>query len=228
MLLNISNDAIFIADSHYNNQRIAFELFLDTILTKQISTSQLFLMGDMFDFLTYEVDYFKNINQDVIDKLNILSKQIEIIYLEGNHDFSIDKLFPNIIVIPRDIQPLIAQYKDKKIAISHGDIFTPTLYNIFTFILRNDTLLRFLNFLDKNDTTSKWIENALIGKKICHDMEDFDKFAKNRLNLYNKYDVDIVIEGHFHQGKRYKNYINIPSYACDEIYFKNNVSLNLL
>jgi UDP-2,3-diacylglucosamine hydrolase len=157
MLLNISNDAIFIADSHYNNQRIAFELFLDTILTKQISTSQLFLMGDMFDFLTYEVDYFKNINQDVIDKLNILSKQIEIIYLEGNHDFSIDKLFPNIIVIPRDIQPLIAQYKDKKIAISHGDIFTPTLYNIFTFILRNDTLLRFLNFLDKNDTTSKWI-----------------------------------------------------------------------
>ena len=228
MLHKIKDDAIFIADSHYNRQRIEFEVFIDNILDGKIITSELFLMGDMFDFLSYDVEYFKNINRAVIDKLNRLALKIDIIYLEGNHDFNLDRLFTNILIIPRDKQPYITQYKDKKIALSHGDIFTPFFYDIFCSIFRNHIFQMGLNKIDLNNTISQFSESFLIGKKICNSISKFDSFAQNRLKAYQSYDVDIVIEGHFHQGKRYKNYINIPSYACDEIYYQNNISVNLL
>jgi UDP-2,3-diacylglucosamine pyrophosphatase LpxH len=45
-------------------------------------------------------------------------------------------------------------------------------------------------------------------------MGNFELFAKKRVELYRKYGVDIIIEGHFHQGKIFENYYNIPSYSC--------------
>ena len=219
MLLSLKEDAIFIADSHYNKQRIEFKKILDDILTNQIKTSQLFLMGDMFDFLCAEVSYFKTINQNIINTINQLSLDIEIIYLEGNHDFNLKDLFPNCTVVKRQNQPLILEYKEKYIAISHGDIFTPTSYNIFTAIMRNRYFLKLLNLFDIKNNISKYFENKLIKKDICHDFKDFDKFAQNRLDLYKKYDdISLIIEGHYHQGKEYKQYINIPSLACDNFY----------
>jgi len=134
MHLDIKDDAIFIADSHYNKNRIEFELFLDDIIAKKIKTSQLFLMGDMFDFLSSYIKYFIKINQSVINKINIISLDIQIIYLEGNHDFNLQDIFPNVKVIKRENQPLIVQNQNKKIAISHGDIFTPFGYNLYKLV----------------------------------------------------------------------------------------------
>ena len=221
MLLSLNDDAIFIADSHYNKQRLDFENLINDILSNKIKTSQLFLMGDMFDFLCDEVSYFKQINQTVISKINEISKNIEIIYLEGNHDFNLKKIFPDIVLIKRENQPFIIEYNDEYIALSHGDIFTPFSYNIFTVIIRNKYFMKFLNILDIKNFISKYFENKLINKEICHDLENFQFFAKNRTKLYKKYDaISYIIEGHFHQGKRYLNYINIPSFACDNYYTK--------
>jgi len=219
MLLNLKENAIFIADSHYNKQRIEFQNLLNDILNSKIKTSQLFLMGDMFDFLCDEVSYFKTINQNIINTINKLSLDIEIIYLEGNHDFNLKDIFPNCIVVKRENQPLIIEDNEKYIAISHGDIFTPTSYNIFTAIIRNRYFLKLLNLFDINNTISKYFESKLIKKDICHDFKDFDSFAQNRINLYKKYDdTSLIIEGHYHQGKEYSKYINIPSLACDNFY----------
>ena len=224
MLLNLQDQAIFIADSHYNKNRISFATILDDILNNKIKTTQLFFMGDMFDFLSDEIDYFKTINDNVVQKINNLSNKVEIIYLEGNHDFNLSKIFPNVKVIKREQQPLIIEYNDEYIALSHGDIFTPTLYNIFTSVIRNKYFLKFLNIIDISNFISKYFENKLIDKTICHKMEEFQLFAKNRINLYQKYDaISFIIEGHFHQGKRYLNYINIPSLACDDNFTKVSI-----
>ena len=216
MHLDIKNDAIFVADVHYNKKRDNFLQFLDDILKKNIKTSQLILMGDIFDFLSKEADYFIKSNKLAIDKINYISKNIEVVYLEGNHDYNLDKVFTSVSVIKRKYQPLIAKYKNKTLAISHGDIFTPSLYNTYTYIIRNHYLLKFLNFID-NGTLVKIIENKLMQKKICKEI-DFIKLAQDRINKYSNIKVDIIIEGHFHQGKSYKNYINIPSFACSYSY----------
>ena len=216
----IKDDAIFIADSHYNKHRISLEVLLNKILNNEIETSQIFLMGDMFDFLSYEIKYFLKINQNIITLINKLSKKKEIIYFEGNHDFDIKKIFFNIKVINRKEQYTLYKYNNQKVYLAHGDIYSSLSYDIFTSILRNKSFLKFLNMIDINNFISKYFENRLINKTICHDFKSFSTFAKNRINKYNINKDDLIIEGHFHQGNTYENYKNIPSLACNNKYIQ--------
>jgi UDP-2,3-diacylglucosamine hydrolase len=220
MFLKIENGAIFVADSHYNEKNHEFLNFLEKLQDKTIITSQLFLMGDMFDFISGESKYFIKRNEKLIRIINELSKQIQVIYLEGNHDYNMKPLFPNVLVVKRENQPLNAKYKGQSVQLSHGDNFTPWHYNLYCKIIRNHPLLVFLNLIDINNFISKKIYYGLLKKNICSIMKDFDSFAKRRLANYQ---ADIVIEGHFHQGKIFildkQTYVNIPSLCCNKKYF---------
>jgi len=216
-MLNLKDNAIFIADSHYNIQRTELLTLLTHIKSGDIQTNQLFLMGDMFDFLSSKFSYFIKQNQKVIDLLNYLSNDLEIIYFEGNHDFRLAKLFPNILIIPREQQPYTIKNDDKTIALAHGDIFTPIIYNIFTKLLRSNIFLELIDLIDINYWFSKKLENKLMVKNICHKQKDFDDFILKRIESYN---IELIIEGHYHQGKIQDNYINIPSLACDNKYIR--------
>ena len=219
--LTIDENAIFIADAHFNTNRQELKTFLLKLKNKEIKTKQLFLMGDMFDFLSSQIEYFVQQNQYIISLINELSKSIDIIYLEGNHDFNLSSLFSNIIIYKREQQPMICNYKNKKVAISHGDIFTPIQYNIFTKFIRNKITLKLLNLIDINYWFSKKINSWLQNKRICNGCDDFEKFANNRISLYPK-NVDLIIEGHFHYGNETIKYINVPSLACQNRYYKLN------
>lgn len=220
-MIEIKDDAIFIADSHYNRNRQEFRKFLIKLQNKDIKTSQLFLMGDIFDFLASQIQYFIDQNQGVINLLNELSNTIDIIYLEGNHDFNLGKLFPNIIVIPRSQQPFYCIYKNKKIALSHGDIYTSFRYNLYTNIIRNRYFLTFLNLIDINNWLTTKVDNWLLQKDICSYCTNFKKFADYRISLYPK-DIDLIIEGHFHYGAESSKYINLPSFSCNQKYYRFN------
>ncbi len=226
----LKDEAIFIADSHYNKKNQEFKLILKKIKNREISCNQIFLMGDNFDFLAFETEYFKEINSEIIELLNILSNSYEIFYLEGNHDYNLSKIFPNIKVVKRENQPLILAYKDKRIALSHGDNFINWHYNLYCKIIRNSYFLKFLNFLDINFFISKKIEKALENKNICHDLSYFEELVNKRVKNYSE---DIVIEGHYHQAKSYKignqEYINIPSLCCQKSYtvFKDEKFTNI-
>jgi len=218
LVINISDDAIFIADSHYNKNRPQLKNFLLQIKFNKINTSQLFLMGDMFDFLDSKITYFQKQNKDMIDLLNELSKELEIIYLEGNHDFNLNILFPNIKVFTRKQQPLECNYKDKKILIAHGDIFAQFNYEIYTSIIRNKIFLSFLNIIDINNWLSIKIDNWLLEKKICNKCRNKEEFIRSRILVYEN-DSNMIIEGHFHYAIINKNYINLPSLSCSNEYF---------
>lgn len=219
MYLSIQNGAIFVADSHYNQKNREFLTFLEKLEKKQIKTTQLFLMGDMIDFISGESKYFIKQNIDVINLLNKLSNEIEIIYLEGNHDYNLKTIFPNINVIKRENQPLLAKLEEKIVSISHGDNFINWKYDLYCKFIRNTIFLKFMNFIDVNFFISKKIEDALVKKNICHKMKNFEEIVSKRVKNYNS---DIVIEGHYHQGDIYnfnnKKYINIPSLCCQKKY----------
>ncbi|WP_026803414.1 UDP-2,3-diacylglucosamine diphosphatase [Aliarcobacter lanthieri] len=225
MNTSLKEEAIFIADSHYNKKNQEFLYLLERIEKDDFFTSQIFLMGDNFDFLSVESKYFVEQNYEVIDRLNQLSLKKEIIYLEGNHDFNLQKLFPNIKVIKREDQPFLIKYKNNVIALSHGDNFINWKYELFCKIIRNSFLLWFLNFIDIKFFISIKIEQVLLKKNICHKISNFEKIAKKRLKNYNS---NIIIEGHYHQGSSFnfenKEYINVPSLCCQKsfIRFKDN------
>ena len=223
MFLNIQENAIFVADSHYNLKNTQFLTFLQNLEGGKIKTNQLILMGDNFDFLSAESKYFIRQNKTVIELLNKLSNSIEIVYLEGNHDYNLQKIFPNIQVVKRKNQPFFGKYKNKTIALSHGDNFINWQYNLYCSIIRNPILLKFLNMIDFKNFISKKIESSLLEKNICHNMKDFKTLVNKRID---NYETEIIIEGHYHQGSTFefknKKYINIPSLCCDNKYIKLN------
>ena len=221
MYLSIKQGAIFVADSHFNQKNKELLIFLEKVESKEIVTTQLFLMGDMIDFISGESRYFIKQNSHVINLLNKLSNEIEIIYLEGNHDYNLTTIFPNINVIKRENQPLLAKFEDKTVALSHGDNFINWKYDLYCKFIRNTIFLRFMNFIDVNFFISKKIEDSLVKKNICHKMRNFEEIVSKRVK---NYDSNIIIEGHYHQGNRYlideKLYINIPSLCCQKQYVK--------
>lgn len=228
----IQNNAIFIADAHHNTERSQLNNLLTKLKLGNIQSTQIFLMGDIFDFLSEEIDYFKSLNNQIIVLIQELSQTHEVVYLEGNHDFNLHKIFPNVTVFQRKEQPLFIKQENKIIALSHGDIFTPYSYNIYTLIIRNHKFLQFINFLDINNFLSKFVEKKLMKKNLCHKQSNYLNFIKNRIKSYNSINItDLIIEGHFHQGSISDKYINIPSLVCDNkymIYQNNEFSFNIL
>jgi UDP-2,3-diacylglucosamine hydrolase len=73
----IKEGAIFVADAHINEKRDNFLKFLQSIKEEEIKTSQLFLMGDIFDLLVGNVKYTYKTNQKYIDLINKISKKIK-------------------------------------------------------------------------------------------------------------------------------------------------------
>lgn len=210
-MTSIKENALFIADSHYPHHGDAFLDFLKKLASKEVQTSQLFLMGDNFDLLFGYNDYIKTFSHEAIELLQSLSKTLEIHYFEGNHDFCLEALFPDMQVYTREEQPVVFKLGEKKVAISHGDKYATGLgYNLYCKVIRNKTLLTVLRPLEKfiiDDRMKK-----LSQKHICNTFHNFEKKVTRILAHY--VDVDLVIEGHFHQSKIIGKYISLPSQAC--------------
>ncbi len=224
----IKDGAIFISDSHDNEIRDGFYQFLKKIDCGDIKTPQLFLMGDMFDLLVYEVSYTKSLFKKSVELINKLSQTIEIFYFEGNHDFSLKKLFPLVKVFPISLQPTLFAYHDKKLLLSHGDIYQDINYKFYTAIIRGKITLKVLNFIDSftKNYISKKILTPQLDKNICYKIPNFHKIIKQKLQ---KYDIgitkiDFVCEGHHHQNEEFVfeklKYKNFSSFACDKSYYK--------
>ena len=206
----LKKGAIFIADVHYPNHNKTLFKLLKKIELGDIKTPQLILMGDIFDLLIGESSYLKSRFKKEIEYLNKLSKKIEIIYIEGNHDFNLKSIFPDIKTISINSQPLITKYQNLTIALSHGDKYEmPLSYRVFTKFIRNRAILKILpEQIAKNKL--KNMQN----KKICKELKDFNTLAKKIVKNFN---ADLIVEGHYHQGKIVDNYISLPSFACSNM-----------
>jgi len=221
----IKEGAFFVADAHYNKKSNPYFLeFLKKIDKKELNPSQLFLVGDIFDALFGGVAYTAKDNQEVIDLLIKISKDTEVIYFEGNHDFRLVKFFPkNIKIFPFAKQPAVFACNGKKVAISHGDFDAPLGYKIYTALIRNRVVLFFLNIYDSLTSHSilKFVDKHMSKKEECKKLSWFDDFIKQRVKKFKC--CDIYIDGHFHQNKTYSfeniKYINLGAFACNQRYF---------
>ncbi len=237
--MKIEDGAIFIADAHYQKGvREELLVLLDDIQKKRIQTSQIFLMGDIFDLLVGGVSYTIEQNKEVIASLNQLSKSHQIIYLEGNHDFNLKSIFKDMSIYPLQKQPLVLEYHNKRIALSHGDNFESPSYKLYSYLIRNKISLFFLNLIDRllKNKISKDILLTQKNKNLCKKSKDFKQKAKQKLKFYdithNRF--DLICEGHYHMDEEYifdtTRYRFFPSYACGgsitQIHFKEEIVFN--
>ena len=207
----IFDGALFVADSHYPHHGDAFLKLLQKLDSGEVQTPQLFLMGDNFDLLFGYNEYIQTFSQDAIALLQALSEKMEIHYFEGNHDFCLSPIFPNIHVYSRQVQPVCFQMQGKRVGISHGDRFVTGMgYNLYSTILRNKTTLSILKPFEKLIIDHRM--HKLSQKQICREYVGFEKRVKAILLHYKE--ADLVIEGHFHQAKIIDKYVSLPSLAC--------------
>ena len=212
-VVSIKENALFVADAHYPHHGREFLTLLKRLESGEIATPQLFLMGDIFDLLFGYNDYIRSFLEKEITLLNHLSQSIEIHYFEGNHDFLLKDIFPNIKIYPRESQPVVFHLGEKRVGISHGDRYTQGAdYDLYCKIIRSRYLITLLRPL------GKWLIDDRLGKlakkKICRPMKQFEERVSEIAALYG--DIDMIIEGHYHQGRKIGKYVSLPSLACQK------------
>lgn len=217
--------ALLVADAHCAPWRTPFIDFLKSLESGQITTPQLILMGDVFDLLFGPIPETVRMNREGIEIINRLSEQIEIVYLEGNHDFALSKVFPNVKVIARSAQPWMARFEERTVALSHGDLHMGTGYDVYTALIRNRWILGCLNLIDRagNGFIVRWLEKMMRRKNHCRTIEGFETVIAERLKGRDYRPADLLIEGHFHQNRGMElpemAYFNLAAFACNERYF---------
>lgn len=212
-LPKIEDGAIFIADAHYPHHGYDLLRLLHRINNGEIDTPQIFMMGDNFDLLIGGVESTYSPNAELIKLINDLSKKKIIYYFEGNHDFELREVFPEINVYNIEMQPQYMQLGELRVGLSHGDKFaTSKAYEIMTKVARNKKLHKGLSFIE-NIIVEK-INSKLKTKEICNQIDDFDDKVTE---IYRHYKLaDMVIEGHYHQARVIGSYVSLPSLACQK------------
>ena len=215
--------AIIVSDAHFSKDRPELLPFFQAIASKQIVTPQLVLMGDIFDALFGGVSATYKENEEVIVLLQKIASEIEVIYLEGNHDFNLQAVFDNLTLVPIQSQPFTCYFEEKKVLLAHGDFDAPWDYKLYTACIRNRFVLRVLSFLDTvfAHFILRFVHKHLQKKEDCKELAWFESFLHRR--FAKKTECDIFIEGHFHQNKQYQlgktTYINLAAFACNQRYF---------
>jgi len=221
--LQLKEGAFVIADAHYSHLRPELLSFFQDINSRKLQPPQLILMGDVFDALFGSIEYTYEQNNEILRLLQKINETIEIIFLEGNHDFNLKNIFKNAKVFSLKMQPVMAEFHGRKIALAHGDFDSPFGYQLYSAIIRNRVVLSVLNFIDRkiDDKIIKKIDEYLGKKNDCNDFTGFKNYIEKR--QLEKYNVDYFIEGHYHQDKLYKfksfEYINLAAFACNQRYF---------
>jgi len=221
--LELLDGAYIISDAHYSHSRVELFSLIEDISSKKLLPSQLILMGDIFDALFGEIPHTHNENSEIINLINEISLEIEVVYLEGNHDFNLRKIFPNSKVIPFSQQPCSFMFKDKSVSLAHGDFDISFLYKLYTFLIRSSIVLYFLkliNVISFNAILNK-LDKHLSKKEDCNEFVGFKEYIYER--SLQKYESDYFIEGHYHQNIAFEfenlNYINLAAFACNQRYF---------
>jgi len=231
--LQLKEGAFIISDAHFSHARGELFDFIQAIDEGKLHPTQLILMGDIFDALFGSIEYTYTENQKLIALLNDISTRIELIYLEGNHDFNLSHIFVNAVVIPIAEQPVVARFHEKKVYLAHGDFDGTRLYKLYTALIRNPFVLFILKYIDmiSNHAILKNVNAHLEKKEDCNSFSGFEQFIQKRLE--GRFVCDYFIEGHFHQNKIFRvdgfEYINLAAFACNQRYFiieySNNKSI---
>ncbi len=214
-ILEIQNDAIFIADSHTQtsaqNGRDSLILALQKMCDSHSIPSQIFLLGDISNILVGNLKSSVKSNKSLINVIDLLSKKAQVLYFEGNHDFNLEDILPHTLKIPRKNQPLLANFGKRRVLIAHGDIFLDKKYEIYIKILSAKITAKMLQMADFATFGRMYgvIEKKVQNKKIrfISDESAISALIQSRIQNYKTYidsqnlKVDLVIEGHFHLGK---------------------------
>jgi UDP-2,3-diacylglucosamine hydrolase len=95
-----------------------YRSFLDTLNEPQSAADAVVFAGDIFDLFVGNSSYFIHKHSEFLNALQRLSaKGVSLYYIQGNHDFHLDRAFEGLSVKILDSELILG-----KIYIAHGDL----------------------------------------------------------------------------------------------------------
>lgn len=185
-------DAIVLSDVHLGSptcQAKALSHFLKRLADGSLRTSRLILNGDVFD--SFDFRRLRKNHWKVLSLLRKLSDQVEIIWLSGNHDGSVEILSHLLGVTVKD--EYILETGRRRVLILHGHAFDDFLdaHPFLTWL--SDVIYLMLQRLDRTHTFAK---TAKKGSKIF--LRCAHKIQQGALEYARRQGCDAVCCGHTH------------------------------
>ncbi len=194
--------AVFIADAHLNGASDPNQKKLAKFLAGLSGIDTLFILGDIFDYWSGYDEVVGKEYKEVLDSLKRVSARgIKIIYLEGNHDFSMGLFFTD--TLKADVYPDYAELTldNKRAYLAHGDAVDMSLgYRLWRGLLRSSFFRIIVRLIPPKQGWN--IARRLSGKSrqysvLKADVEErLKRFAQKKISE----GFDIVILGHSHSA----------------------------
>ncbi len=188
-------NAIVISDIHLGSKLSRVDSLIS--LLQNVTFNKLIMNGDIFDSIN-----MKRLNKkhwkllSFLRKLTSDEKNLEVIWIRGNHDGYSD-LLTQLLGI-KIFDEYIFEWNNKKILVMHGDVFDvfTSKYPLISEI--TDIIYKLSIFLDPtNMRLSKWLKknSKAFLRNISIVRQRAVKYAKKR-------NTDIVICGHTHYPEK--------------------------
>ena len=187
-------DAVIISDIHLGSevcQSKYLNHFLDFIKTKK-----LILNGDVFD--SWDFRKLKSSHFKILSKLRTLSENIEIIWINGNHDGPSD-IVSHLIGI-NVLEEYSFKSGNKNIICTHGDKFDDFIAR-YPFVVKLADMI--YHFLQKLDHDFYWAKLAKMSSKTF--LKSIEKVRKEAIKYKEKKGYDIICCGHTHLAEDYNS-----------------------
>jgi UDP-2,3-diacylglucosamine hydrolase len=218
------------SDLHYSHKypesKKVWKLFINHPRVKSAHT--IILLGDIFDLMiggkSQYIEYYQDFFQDL---RAIIENGQKIIYVEGNHDFHLERVF-SIFIKKYNLNPDLFVYKKdeftltiegKKILFCHGDLVDSTndAFKKWKSIYRN----KIFQFLTNHMLPFYIIKK--VGEKASDDSKqrnsrafDYEKskelYRHGAISILEENNIDYLVAGHTHIIDNYTNeyglYIN--------------------
>jgi len=227
-------DWIFVGDAHFTSgDRGRRKHFSRFIQKNKPTLNTLVIMGDFFDFWFgfRDISSLKKKYGDILGLLEDLRTDgVRVIYLEGNHDFSLGSYMVEELGIEVYGHCAEIDLNGKRVYLAHGDRVSPTIgHLILTWFLRNKVAYQLISLLGSwivIDIAERWSagsrnRNVEKSPKIISRLR---KFARQKLDK----GFDAVILAHAHlpeaitmvgQGRE-GYYFNVGNWIKDFSYLR--------
>ncbi len=185
-------DAVVISDIHLGSENCQAKYlvhFLDSIRHGPMTTQRLILNGDMFDSIDFR--RLKKQHWRILSTLRKLSDQIEIYWINGNHDGPAEIVSHLLGVSCSD--EIVVRSGNSKILFLHGHRFDEFIsrYPILTWVAD-----RIYNFLQKIDKSHYFAKLAKRNSKMF--LRCAQKIEADSIKYAAKQGCDVVCCGHTH------------------------------
>jgi UDP-2,3-diacylglucosamine hydrolase len=214
---------IVLSDLHIKTSEDLAHRALLNLMEKELRQGDVFVLaGDIFDLFVGDKKLFRNHYRSFFDRLSELGdRRIETHYIEGNHDFQLEKVIDRIPGVSLHSHSVRLHLKGKRFFIAHGDTVDKEDYGyrLLRSAFRSlpfKTVVSLMPGQLIHSIGSRASEKSRVNPKKV-DLQSLRKIYRNYAAEKLKEGYDFVVLGHCHDldemkfklGERQGQYINV-------------------